>query len=734
MLVFAVISIALAVFLLLIGLMVLVRNHQDPINRNFFTMCLLGVVWSLSFEWTFYLFTSQPADSSMLALDIFNRASYVLGLLLLLSMVIFTFIFPKKRKTTVLRAVVPLYIITAILSTSELIAGVTGVENGEYVIKTGEYIWIYLTTILVGIGIIVYNLFYQRRIAISPAQRSQNRLLATGLVSSIFIAFLLATVSPILFPSLKIDLISPIALLFFLIPVGSAIVKHKLFNVRLIVARALGYALSLGALISIYALIIFIVTQRIFERAGPIITDQVVPLAAAIILGLSYPKSKKFFDRQTNKIFYRDSYDPQTFLDELNSTIAGNIELGILLRHTTSVMQKNLKSEHCFIEVLPTSDSQSRVFGVGTLQLDRDESQFILKTLADSGKRTIVTDHLGSNEEKLRNTLSDRNIGLISRIVPRQGSKQKAIAHLIIGQKKSGNIYDKQDIKIVEIISDELLIAIQNALRFEEIQLFNVTLQAKVNEATAKLQKTNKKLRDLDETKDEFISMASHQLRTPLTTIKGYMSMVLEGDAGKLTKPQEELLQQAFISSQRMVFLIADLLNVSRLKSGKFVLDLKPTNLAEVVQGEITQLKETAKAKGLGFEFKKPAKFPELMLDETKIRQVIMNFSDNAIYYTPSGGKITIELKEDKNSVYFTVKDTGLGVPKDEKAHMFTKFYRAKNARNARPDGTGLGLFMAKKVVDVLGGNIIFESEEGKGSTFGFTFEKRKHLTDQSAE
>jgi len=103
-----------------------------------------------------------------------------------------------------------------------------------------------------------------------------------------------------------------------------------------------------------------------------------------------------------------------------------------------------------------------------------------------------------------------------------------------------------------------------------------------------------------------------------------------------------------------------------------------------------------------------------------------MNFCDNAIYYTPSGGVIKIDLREDKNNIYFTVKDSGLGVPKDEKTKIFTKFYRATNARKARPDGTGLGLFMAKKAIDAQAGNLIFESKEGKGSSFGFTFNKKK--------
>jgi signal transduction histidine kinase len=281
-------------------------------------------------------------------------------------------------------------------------------------------------------------------------------------------------------------------------------------------------------------------------------------------------------------------------------------------------------------------------------------------------------------------------------------------------------------LQVIDIVTNELVIAIQNALRFEEIEKFNITLQHKVDDATRELRKTNQKLKTLDETKDEFISMASHQLRTPLTSVKGYLSMVLEGDVGDISDQQRKMLDQAYVSSQRMVYLIADLLNVSRLRTGKFVIELTPTNLAEVIAGEVSQLVETAAARGLELTFNNPENFPTLMIDETKIRQVIMNFVDNAIYYTPSSGHIRVSLIDTGQSVEFNVTDDGIGVPKVEQHHMFTKFYRAGNAKKARPDGTGLGLFMAKKVIVAHGGAVIFKSEEGKGSTFGFTFAKAK--------
>ncbi|HVV25730.1 MAG TPA: GAF domain-containing sensor histidine kinase [Candidatus Saccharimonadales bacterium] len=337
--------------------------------------------------------------------------------------------------------------------------------------------------------------------------------------------------------------------------------------------------------------------------------------------------------------------------------------------------------------------------------------------------KLIVTDELSGNDG-LQSFLQNHDIAIVVKLA--STPQQEGVGYLILGSKKSGNTYSTQDIRVIEIIANELVIAVQNALRFEEIEHFNLTLQQRVDEATKKLRHANQKLRELDETKDDFISMASHQLRTPLTSVKGYISMLMEGDAGKINHMQREMLGQAFFSSQRMVYLIADLLNVSRLKTGKFVIEPTPVDLSVVVEEELAQLEETAAAHDLKLTYDKPKHFPQLMLDEVKTRQVIMNFVDNAIYYTPSGGHIDVQLTEKSGLVELRVTDDGIGVPKSEQPHLFTKFYRAGNARKARPDGTGLGLFMAKKVVVAQGGSIIFESKEGSGSTFGFMFTHAK--------
>jgi signal transduction histidine kinase len=212
--------------------------------------------------------------------------------------------------------------------------------------------------------------------------------------------------------------------------------------------------------------------------------------------------------------------------------------------------------------------------------------------------------------------------------------------------------------------------------------------------------------------------------------MKGYVSMVLEGEFGEINDQQKAMLQQAFDSSQRMVYLISDLLNVSRLRTGKFNITRSETDLSEIVDSEIKQLMPNAQNRKVRLYYTKPLNFPSVWLDETKTRQVIMNFMDNALYYTPAGGRVDIELVSTAEYVRFTVKDTGLGISKKDQPYLFTKFYRAQNARKMRPDGTGLGLYMAKKIIIAQGGSIIFNSQENQGSTFGFEF-PRNSLIDK---
>lgn len=598
--------------------------------------------------------------------------------------------------------------------------------SGEFVFLRSEYYLLYIFAITGSIVAILYKLYA----AFHNFKKGSKQQDAIKIVAyTIFLTITYSALINVLIPSLSgsrnsIDL-GIFAVAIFAFGLALSIAKYSFLDIKMVVTRTGVYIAALGVLVGNFALLSAFIAHNTFDANNGESIVVFSNTAMFIVAILIYPEIKKFLDKVTNKFFYRDAYEPQLFLDQLSSTLGGNIEIGILLRHTAAVIEQNIKAD-CHIYVKETEKTPSRIMGTSQMELKSQDFNLIRDELATIADKTVVTEQLAEHYREFKKALESSNIAVISSMITSYAANKEATAYLMLSPKKSGNAYTKQDISIINIITDELLIAIQNALRFEEIQSFNITLQNRINDATSKLKRSNEKLKEMDETKDEFISMASHQLRTPLTSVKGYLSMVLDGDAGKITDTQQQLLNQAYVSSQRMVYLIADLLNVSRLKTGRFVINAAPANLADMVESEVAQLREVAKARDLTLTFNKPDEFPVLVLDETKTRQVVMNFIDNAIYYTPKGGKIKIELKTDRSSVYCMVKDNGLGVPKAEQPHMFTKFYRAKNAQNARPDGTGLGLFMAKKVITDQGGTILFESTENKGSTFGFKFDKPK--------
>jgi len=228
--------------------------------------------------------------------------------------------------------------------------------------------------------------------------------------------------------------------------------------------------------------------------------------------------------------------------------------------------------------------------------------------------------------------------------------------------------------------------------------------------------------KEIERMKTEFVSISAHQLRTPLSAIKWTLRMILDGDLGEITKEQREFIEKTYQSNERMINLINDLLNVTRIEEGRYLYKLTPTSLESIVQSVIKNYEGEIKKKNLNFEFKKPErKLPKVMADVEKIQLAIQNLIENAIRYTLPGGKVIVSLKQKEKEIEFFVKDTGIGIPKDQQNRVFTKFFRAANAIRMETEGSGLGLFITKNIIEAHGGKIWFESEEGKGTTFYFT-------------
>ena len=492
-----------------------------------------------------------------------------------------------------------------------------------------------------------------------------------------------------------------------------AIWQRRFLDIRWAATRTIVYFLSLATIFGFLVLGCLVVTSYI-PYGGSSASIQIYYIVTLTFLVVVFEHVRHFFNYLTNEVFFHRDYEPEEVLDRLGRLIADTVDLDHLMTSSATLLRNALKAQA--VELLAI-DRDGQVVAAVTQGRKIDDGMLGKDILKEIDGPMVIADSYNDQPSHLQQALAGHGVA----VALCMRTHREVTGYLLVGYKQAGQLFTREDVALLRGAVSQLAVGLQNALRFREIRQFNVTLQQKVRDATAQLQRSNRKLRELDAAKDEFMSLASHQLRTPLTTIRGYLSMALEGDAGRLNTEQLHFLRQASIASRRMAFLIADFLNVSRLKTGKFVLERRPTNLRTVIAGEIDQLTATAANRKVALVYDEPPGFPSLNVDGDKLAQVVMNFIDNAIYYTPEGGTITVLLSTEHDRVIFKVVDTGIGVPPSEQAQLFTKFYRATNARQARPDGTGIGLFMAKEIIALHGGSLIFESSLGKGSTFGFS-------------
>ncbi len=265
---------------------------------------------------------------------------------------------------------------------------------------------------------------------------------------------------------------------------------------------------------------------------------------------------------------------------------------------------------------------------------------------------------------------------------------------------------------LIERLASVIGIAIDNALLYKEIQ------------------QANEALKQIDKLKDEFVSLASHELRTPMTAIKSYLWMALSGKGGELSEKLKFYLNRAYTSTDRLIKLVNDMLNVSRIESGRIMLAIKPINLNELITDTITEVLPRAQELGIAIIFNPMQNLPYVQADPDKIKEILINLIGNSLKFTPKGGKITTSVSISNDTVIVKVTDTGKGISGENMAKLFHKFgtldsnYLVKQSAQ----GTGLGLYISKSLIELHGGKIWVESEgEGRGSTFFFTL-KLAHL------
>ncbi|VAX37852.1 hypothetical protein MNBD_UNCLBAC01-1676 [hydrothermal vent metagenome] len=297
------------------------------------------------------------------------------------------------------------------------------------------------------------------------------------------------------------------------------------------------------------------------------------------------------------------------------------------------------------------------------------------------------------------------------------------IGFVFIGNQSNTSPITEGDQELIAILANQIGQSLENARLFEEVYRSSQVLETKVQERTKQLSSALEEVQKINKAKSDFISAVSHELRTPLTSIKGYASILMAGKLGEIPEPVKERLNKVNKHSDNLVALINDLLDISRIESGRVEMNITQCQIKDLIENVHDLLTPQMKEKNIQWTTNINENLPEISVDGRQIERVFINLVSNAIKFTPQNGTISIKAHITNDIVELEVSDTGIGISDEDIARLFDEFYRVENKINQNVKGTGLGLALTKKIIEAHNGKIWITSKLNEGTTFHFTLQ-----------
>lgn len=705
------------------GLVVFVFNKQSATNKFFFYLCLSIASWIIA---TYLSLHATAIDVALF----WTRAVMLTATAQSLFVYLLVITFPDHRqplKSARYHLLLVIGVAVGIITMSPyLFTGLTTAADGSYSPTPGPGFAAFLPYAL---GLVFSGLFVLIKKYLSSRGTRRHQifllLLGLGLMFGLIIVFNLFL--PLLNSTNEGIALSPLFTVIFVGFTTYAIVTQHLFDIRVFIRRTVIFASLLTFIFVVYATVLTLFAQ-LFQLDSLNSASFVVNLIAALIIGYSFQPLKVWVSERTDKWLFKKEYEQEVVIKELSQKLNNVIALDEALEVVMQTTAKALHLHHAVTYVFQQADrgeqAIKRIKQIGyatTQRLILEERDFVMhyfcsnpkiiftenleaelahEKLIIEGKRKLETGKTQAElirEHAIRSAVAKKLQQLEVAVAMPLTLKDQPIGLILLSSKQSNESYSKQDLTLLELVGDQAISSIQKA-----------------------------KLYEGDQMKSEFVSIASHELLTPISAIEGYLSMILdEKIAGQGLDPQTtDYLSKCFSSAKRLSMLVKDLLSVSRIESGKMKFTAQQLDSTKSIQDTLDQLRFIAQEKNITLKFKKPeVAFPPVLADPDRTSQVLINLVSNAIKYNRPGGEVavTTELLKKERMVSITVKDTGLGMDKEQMSHLFEKFYRVDSKETVGIIGTGLGLYITKSIVERMGGSIVVQSTPGKGSTFTFT-------------
>jgi len=501
----------------------------------------------------------------------------------------------------------------------------------------------------------------------------QIKYVLIGLSVSITIALSTNIVMPLLHLG-EIRFLGPLAMVAFLTATTYAIIRYRLMDIRLVMRRSFIFAgLALFVFFAYYATLWL--DTKLF--GGPYTSGAyLAALVITPIFLLAFSRLSRILKSVANKYFFAGLYDHQETIDTFASKVSKTIHLNEVVGVIIETIENTLRIDNIAVALRKPGDDGSfdplEIHGFGRAELNQICRQKDLYSYFVLSQKPLVVDEFlkldeRTSDQAARITADLKRFGIA--ICLPLITKKRINSLVILGQKISREAYTKEDIELLMTLSHQAAVALENARLYAD-------MQEVVDEQTKDIKEMNTRLQELLKMKSEFLTVASHQLRTPTSIVRGYLSMAVDDKDRMPSDQREMLIKNALAGVNRLERIIHDLLSVTMV-----------------------------------------------LADEVRVKEAIRNLVDNAIRYTEKGHvSVALRAMQEDKKAEIIVEDTGIGMSDNDKKHLFGKFVRGEGVLQVHPDGTGLGLFITRQFIELMNGTVQAESAgKGKGSTFKIT-------------
>jgi len=703
---FAVSSLLTAILSFLLGFFVLYKNFQSRLNRSWFYVSLCIGFWSFSL-WR--VVTAESYSQALLFQQLFDLSAIFIPIFYFQFIIALLKLNDKKRELVLFYFCGLALVILSFFTGFKL--GVASMYNFNYWVKAGPVYFIFPLYF----SLLMFYAFYLQIINLKHhgiiTRKQIKSILLAGIIGYLGIA-------SDFFPQLiNIYPIGNYLVIFYVAVAAFAIVRYRLLGIRMIASRLYTYCLLA---VFAYAFFYFIILSEevIFEsfyQPGALVIGPLEAILFAILLVPLFDKIQKSGD-----ILFYSGYNPRQIIKDLSVKLSSVIDLDELIKSLNEEFKKILAAEkiEVFIFARDQQEQPDNCLRLGGKTSAAVEIGSVLRESFHQEKRIIVLDE----EERAGRKKMVRELErLKAKVIAPLSIRSKVTGFILLKEKMNGGFYSQEDIDFLEIISAQAAVAIENAYLYQEVADFNQNLQEKVDEQTKELKGKAEHLKKLMEMRSEFLDITSHQLRTPVSVIKGVLSMLEENSVPE--EKRKDFIRGALEKAIKLGETINDILRASEMDTDRFYIRLQPVDLNELMKKVESEKKRSANTRNIKLIFNYPAEpLPLVLSDERYLEQALVNLINNSLQYTMKGS-IAVSVAVEGESVVVRVADTGIGIPEKDLTKLFHKFGRAENAVVTFTDGSGLGLYIIKKIVDANpGAKIEIEKTDvNKGTTFALT-------------